>query len=79
MGLFCSRVCPGSVTVNGTRYRVVRDLGEGGKLQKENFLFSLLFFSSMMIYTTAMKILTNQYSTHESCYQTKNSSFFIAR
>ncbi|KAK3734278.1 hypothetical protein QZH41_015128, partial [Actinostola sp. cb2023] len=29
MGLFCSRVCSGSVTVNGARYRVIRDLGEG--------------------------------------------------
>lgn len=31
MGHKCSSFCRPSVTVNGRRYRVVKDLGEGGK------------------------------------------------
>ena len=31
MGHQCSSFCRPSVTVNGRRYRVVKDLGEGGK------------------------------------------------
>ena len=31
MGHKCSSFCKPSVTVNGRRYRVVKDLGEGGK------------------------------------------------
>lgn len=32
MGHKCSSFCRPSVTVNGRRYRVVKDLGEGGKI-----------------------------------------------
>lgn len=49
MGLFCSRVCPGSVTVNGVRYRVVRDLGEGGKSDELVQLIQLHDSRSSMI------------------------------
>ena len=32
MGHKCSSLCRPSVTVNGRRYRVVKELGEGGKI-----------------------------------------------
>lgn len=36
MGLKCSSICKPSVRVNGRRYKVVKDLGEGGKNQDKN-------------------------------------------
>lgn len=41
MGHKCSSFCRPSVTVNGRRYRVVKDLGEGGKISIMYDLISL--------------------------------------
>ena len=42
MGHKCSSFCRPSVTVNGRRYRVVKDLGEGGKVKVVTFPISCL-------------------------------------